>query len=250
MKEFIRRLLHDAVNAGLRLRSRRYVPAQDSRCVVIAPHQDDETLGCAGLIQAHRSAHLPVTIIYITDGAGSHPEHPRLSPTAIAGLRRAEAVRAMQQLHVASESLHFLDAPDGKLAQLAPTEAENLAQRLGTILAAVQPTDLFLPCRDDGSSEHTAAFNLTQRALQVVSSRPRLLEYPVWAQWSPQRLIGPCLHCPRVWRLEFPTNVAFKRTALATYVSQTEPTPPWPRPVLPAGFSRLFETDEEFFFER
>lgn len=248
MKELLRRGLRAAVTSALRLRSRPCLLEVGSRCLIIAPHQDDEALGCAGLILARRAAGLPVSIVYITDGAGSHPNHPHVNPTDLARLRRAEATQAMLLLKVEAASLQFLNAPDGTLAHLSPAAFEAIAQRLAALIAPLAPTELFLPCRADGSSEHTAAFHLTQRALQIARLKPRLFEYPVWARWSPQRLIRPAL-TGRVWRHAFPGNIAVKRAALACYVSQVAPTPPWPQPVLPAGFAESFDSDEEFFFE-
>ncbi len=250
MKEALRRGLRAALTSVLRRRSRPCPLAPGSRCLIIAPHQDDEALGCAGLILARRTAGLPVSIIYLTDGAGSHPGHPRVNPAALAQLRRAEAIRAMQLLTVETASLQFLDAADGTLAHLGADAFEDLARRLAVLLTPLAPTELFLPCRDDGSSEHTAAFALTQRALQLTKVSPRLLEYPVWARWSPRRLVRPAFTSRRVWRLAFPASLALKRAALACYVSQTEPAPPWPEPVLPAGFAACFDSPEEFFFER
>jgi len=250
MKRRLRRTLHAVVAVALRLRSRPYVPPPASRCVVLAPHPDDETLGCAGLILAYRAAALPVDVVYLTDGAASHPDHPLHPPAAIAGLRRAEAIRAMALLNVSHDSLHFLDAPDGTLAHLTPDAAEALANRFAAHLATLRPTELFLPCRDDGSSEHVAAFRVTLRALRLAGLRPRLLEYPVWARWSPRRLFLPWLLTRRVWRVAFPAGLAAKRAAIGAYVSQAEPTPPWPAPVLPPGFVACFATPEEFFFER
>lgn len=250
MKELLRRGLRAAVTSVLRRRGRPYPLAGGSRCLIIAPHQDDEAFGCAGLILTRRAAGLPVNIIYITDGAGSHPGHPRLSPANLAQLRRAEAIKAMQLLQIAPTSFQFLDARDGTLAHLSPATFEEHARRLATLLAPLQPTELFLPCRDDGSSEHTAAFNLTLRALHLANLSPRLFEYPVWARWRPQRLGWLGLNSRRVWRHSFPQTVSVKRAALECYQTQVEPTPPWPDPVLPRGFARCFEPAEEFFFER
>ena len=250
MKELLRRFLRPVVTFLLRVRSRPFPMTAGSRSVIIAPHQDDESLGCAGLILSRRQANLPVHIVYITDGAGSHPGHPRLNPQAIAQLRRAEAITALQKLAVGETALHFLDAPDGTLAQLTAADFERLAVRLSSMLASLQPNELFVPCRDDGSSEHTAAFQLTLRALQLAGIDPRIFEYPVWARWRPQRLFRLGLINRRVRRLSFPQLAAHKRAALAAYASQTEPTLPWPDPVLPRGFVRCFESAEEFYFER
>lgn len=249
MKELLRRFLRRAILSGLRLRSGPCPMTANSRCLVIAPHPDDETLGCAGLILTRRLAGLPVSIIYITDGAGSHPGHPQLSPVVLAQMRRTEAIHAMEALEVDAPSLQFLNAPDGTLAHLSATDFDALARRLAASITTLQPTELFLPCRDDGSSEHAAVFRLIQRALALASLSPSLFEYPVWARWSPQRLIRPGLTSRRVWRHSFPQAAAGKRAALGCYQSQTEPTPPWPRPVLPPGFVDCFATSEEFFFE-
>lgn len=248
MKKLFRRLLRAGVTVILRVRSHPLVLAE-GQCVIIAPHQDDEAFGCAGLILARRNAGLPVSIIYVTDGAGSHPNHPRLSPADVAQIRRTEAVLAMRQLGVAETDLHFLDAADGTLAHLTQPAADGFARRLAAMLNSIQPSELFIPCRDDGSSEHIAAFSLMQHALKIAALNPRPREYPIWARWRPQQLMRTGLRSRRVWRVGFPQAVAIKRAVLAVYVSQTQPTPPWSDPVLPRGFLACFASNEEFFFE-
>ncbi len=250
MKELLRRSLRLAATVLLRLRSEPLAAPADSRCVVIAPHQDDEALGCAGLIATRRAAGLPVRIVYITNGAGSHPGHPRLQPADIAHLRQSEAICAMGKLQLAESALHFLGAADGTLSRLSPNAFEELAGRLAASLAALAPTELFVPCRDDTSSEHTGAFELTLRALQIAGLTPRMFEYPVWARWRPQQLLRFGLIDRKVWRLYFPRFTVLKHDALSAYVSQSAPTPPWPEPVLPRGFIACFDSAEEYFFER
>ena len=249
MKELLRRILRGIALSALRLRSRRYTPDFRDRCMILAPHQDDETFGCAGVIIACRKAAISVDAVYITDGAGSHPEHPRLRPPEIAELRRTEAILAMSRLGLPAAALHFLDAPDGKLSHLAASAAEALSGRIAEQIRTLKPSVLFIPYRDDGSSEHAASFKLALRALRLANLNPRILEYPVWARWSPQRLIRPCVKSRHVWRLAFPGAIAIKQGAISAYASQVAPTPPWTHPVLPAGFVDCFDSSEEFFFE-
>jgi hypothetical protein len=64
------------------------------------------------------------------------------------------------------------------------------------------------------------------------------------------RLFRPGLHSRHVHRLSFPDTRTLKLAALADYESQTQPTPPWSQPVMPAGFFACFKSAEEFFFER
>ena len=250
MKEFVRRILRSLVTFGLRSRSQPLQLSSDARCLVIAPHQDDEAFGCAGLILAQRTIGIPVDIVYLTDGSGSHLGHPRFAPADIARIRHQEAVNAMQHLSVTPASLHFLDAPDGTLDHLTPAAAEEFIRRLADLIDSLRPTELFIPCEEDSSSEHTAAFALVQRTLRLTALQPRMLEYPVWARWRPQQLLHLSRKSRRVWRLAFPNAAVLKSAILNMYVSETAPTPPWTQPVLPPGFVDCFKSNEEFFFER
>jgi LmbE family N-acetylglucosaminyl deacetylase len=250
MKEFIRRMLRSMVTVALRRRSHPLQLTPDARCLIIAPHQDDEAFGCAGLILAQRTLGIPVDIVYLTDGSGSHPGHPRLAPADIARIRHQEAVNAMQHLCIPSTSLHFIDASDGMLDRLTPAATAEFTRRLGDLIGSLRPTEIFLPCEEDSSSEHTAAFALSRQALRLSGLQPRMLEYPVWARWRPQQLLRLSRKNRHVWRLTFPNAALLKSAILDMYVSQTDPTPPWTDPVLPQGFVGCFKSNEEFFFER
>jgi len=241
----LRRLLALA----LRLRSRPLLPTPGAAALVFAPHQDDEALGCGGLMILQHLAGQPVHIAYLTDGSASHPGHPRFPAGELARLRRTEAAAAAALLGVPALRLHFLGARDGTLDHLEPPAAAALAAAIAGVLAAVRPAEVFLPYRRDGSSEHEAAFPLILAAVRGGNLRARILEYPIWARWSPQRLVRPLLRSRRIWRASFPGHAALKRRALALYASQFQPLPPWDQPVCSPEFAAAFASDEEFFFE-
>lgn len=245
-----RRRLAACISIGLRLRSRPLVISGVERWLVVAPHQDDETLGCGGLIHARRQAALPVHVLFLTDGSASHPGHPRVPPVAIADLRRAESTKALHLLGVQADALHFINAADGTLAQLRPEAANRLVGEIAMTLTSIAPTVVFLPCGDDGSSEHDAAFVLVRRALAAAKLQPRLLEYPIWSRWSPRQFATHLVKPSTVWRGDFRSAAAQKTRSLAVFTSQTEPLPPWTEPALPRGFAAFFASGEEFFFER
>ncbi len=247
LKPFLRALLRRSLLFLCRLRSRVYVP-DSAPLLVIAPHQDDCTLGCGGLILQKRLAGQPVEILYLTDGAASHPGHPLLPPAEISERRKAEARLANQRLGVDSDALRFLELPDSRLDSLQPAERAAAVSRLASALRERPPAVLLLPLRHDGSSEHHAGFALVRDALGQAALRPRVLEYAVWSLWSPQLLL-PAIRRARIHRFDFPGYSDRKSRALAAYVSQLEPTPPWNNPVLPVGFRSIFETEREFFFE-
>jgi len=250
IKRCLRRSLSGCVRCALRLRSRPYTVDRNRVALVIAPHQDDETLGCSGLLRQKRLAGAPVWIAYITDGSASHPGHPTLTPAALAALRQGEARHAMHLLGVEETALFFLGVGDGTLAHLDPPAAAEVARKIAGLLRQVQPDEIFLPMRDDGSSEHDAAFVFVQRALDLAGLRPRVFEFPVWSAWNPLRLFRPLLASRVVWRVDYRDHAELKRQAIGAYGSQTEPIAPWEKPMLSREFLSYFCTGSEYFFER
>ena len=245
----LRLTLGRIVACALRLRAREMGVQQDGITLVLAPHQDDEALGCGGLIARRRQAGHPVHVAFVTDGAASHAGHPTLTPADLAAWRADEARSALRLLGIEASAIHFLRAPDGELERLPPAAAAALIVRLTALLDTIRPTEVFLPLQADGSSEHTAAFRFFSQALAASSVRPRVCEFPVWARWNPLLLLRPLLQARRITCCRFPDYAALKQRAISAYRSQTEPTPPWTQPLLSRGFRDSFAAPEEFFFE-
>lgn len=249
IKSRLRRPIRACLGVLLRWRSRPFPFAAGTTALVLAPHPDDEALGCGGLIFRKRARGAVVRVAYLTDGSASHPGHPTLTTAALARQRQDEARRAASILGLGSDALHFLGAPDGTLARLDPPAAEALAARIARLLEEIRPDEIFLPCRRDGSSEHEAAFLLVARARELAANEARLFEFPVWAWWAPQRLIRPLRCSRRIWRLDLQEGKTAKAEAIAAHVSQLQPVPPDQQAVLSPEFAAAFVSPEEFFFE-
>lgn len=249
IKMLIRRALSRTIRQMLDWRAHAYCPAGESVMLVFAPHPDDEVLGCGGVIARKRLEGSPVHIVYLTDGSKSHPDHPTLTPQAVAETRENEARQAMRLLGVESTALVFLKARDGTLARLDPAAATELTEKIATVLMKTRPDEIFLPFHHDGSSEHDAAFRLVAEALDRTRLKPRVLAFPVWSWWNPRLLIRPLFTSRKVWRSDFLGYENIKKEALATYASQVEPAPPWTNSVLSGEFVSFFSSHEEFFFE-
>jgi LmbE family N-acetylglucosaminyl deacetylase len=99
----------------------------DARVIVFAPHPDDETLGVGGLLRRAARAHVPVRVVFMTNGDG-YPlaveaefdlRHPtRDDYLALGRLRQQEAMRALGRLGLGKRDALFLGFPDGGLAEL------------------------------------------------------------------------------------------------------------------------------------
>ncbi len=246
-RSFLRRLAVVLCRGLLRIFSRHYA-LSEGVTLVFAPHQDDETLGCGGLIARQRSEGLAVHVAFITDGRSSHRGHPRLTPDETAALRHTEALEALAVLGVESNSIHFLDERDGELNRLDPLRRAALVEKLTTLINDVRPDEIFLPSHRDGSDEHGAAFTHISEAIRRSRHQTALWQYLVWAWWKPCFLIENLLLSKERRRLPMEDFQSQKIRALACHRTQVQPMLPWVDPVLPPELQAVREFEEEYFF--
>ena len=247
VKEFVRLLLSRGCQLVLQLTSRPYVTRR-GLTIVFAPHPDDETFGCGAIIARKRNEGLPVHVVFLTDGAASHPGHPLVPPAAIAAIRLQEARGVLATLGVDSEAIHFFNESDGTLDRLPAATRAALVARIAALLGRLQPEEIFLPCNADGSSEHQAAFHFVAEAVARTGTAAVIWEYPVWLWWNPLTLLARLVHPSGRCRAPTEDFLPIKRRALARYRSQLEPLPPQTQPALPRDLLRLIDTEAEYFF--
>jgi LmbE family N-acetylglucosaminyl deacetylase len=246
-KEFLRQIAIELCGGLLQVGSKPY-ELREAPAVIIAPHQDDETLACGGIIARKRNEGLPVHVIFITDGSASHPGHPRLKPPALAALRRNEAMQALACLGVERTAAHFLNEPDGTLMKISPERREDLVARLASLLGTIGPAEIFLPCNPDGSSEHDATFGFVTDAVARAGLLTDIWQYPVWSWWNPVLLLRRWLASKDCRRLPLEDYRQHKRQAILCYQSQIAPLAPDSSAALPTDLVDIFLTDTEFFF--
>ena len=246
---FLRRTIGLLIRIVLRLRSRSLPDVSAGSAIVVAPHPDDESFGCGGILALMAQRQANPSLVFLTDGSASHPNHPTVSNIDIARRRRDEARTALGILGVQWERVTFLDIRDGTLSHLDAESIRILEARITALFVETKPTSLFLPCRRDGSAEHEAAHLRVTRALMQSGLKARVFEYPIWSWWNPTLLLGPMLTCRRIWRSNCKAVLDIKARALASYSSQTLPIAPESNPALPNGFAPMFLHGEEYFFE-
>jgi LmbE family N-acetylglucosaminyl deacetylase len=179
-----------------------------ARLVIVAPHPDDETLACGGLIADASATGRLIEIVAVTDGEQSHPGTPGLAQH-----RRAEQDRALDHLG-ARGSVHRLEFPDSGVAR----RLDELVDRLHRVVG--HDAVLVAPWSHDGHSDHDACGGAARRVANATGCR--LLAYPVWAwQWA-----TPAEFAGDDWRTLAMTSGAHraKLAAIAEYLSQTTAT--------------------------
>ncbi len=185
--------------------------------LVLAPHPDDECLGCGGLIAQCCASGQDIHVLVLTDGAASHPHSASFPASRLRTLRRGETVAAMATLGLPAERVGFLDLPDGR-APCRGSRFKDAVKRVSDVAHRSAVATICTTWAHDPHRDHVAAYRVglsTARALGA-----RLLSYPVWG-WT----LGEQSWLPRTpihgMRLDVSNHIAAKSEAISCYRSQT-----------------------------
>ena len=116
------------------------------KILVVAPHPDDETLGCGGTLLRHRAEGAEVHWLLVTDEAD--PARRAASP------RRREVEAAAR--HYGFAGVHALELPE---IQLDALPLSDIVAKIGAVVRTVEPETLYLPFPGDAHSDHAATFS-------------------------------------------------------------------------------------------
>ena len=177
---------------------------EQDRILVLAPHPDDEVLGCGGVIQQALAIGAPVHVAFLTYGDFYefsflvYKKRPVLTARGVEGMgeiRHDEAVAADSLLGVPRENLSFFGYPDfgtlemwqagwgdsppvrGMLSKAtavpyanavrpgAPYKGEEVLKDLTSLLRELRPTKVFVSHPADHHPDHRAMYVFTRVCL-------------------------------------------------------------------------------------
>ena len=216
------------------------IEANQNSAIVFSPHQDDETIGCGGMIALKRSQGIPVKVVFLTDGRYGRPSW--IEPENIIQYRQEEASNALNVLGIEPSQTQFLNEADGSLAQLS-TEKRNLfIAKLVEILQSFEAQEVYVPHHHDGHPDHEATYSLVRTAIEVSRQQIELLQYPIWMLWRNPLSNHEYLHKnSHAYRLSISSFKEKKHQAIGAYKSQT--------PNLPSSFKQAMYSSYEMFFK-
>lgn len=189
----------------------------DGTALVLAPHPDDESLGCGGLIaDAVERGRAPVVAI-LTDGAMSHPGSHRWPRERRVALRRRETEQAMAALGLPPDRLVFLGAPDGEAPDAASADGGRLAHAIATLARRHGCDTVLATSRFDPHGDHVAADGIAALACRLGGMRH--LAYPVWS-WTLPPDLRLDAGAPEGIRIDIARHLPRKRRAIAAHASQ------------------------------
>ncbi len=132
------------------------------RALVIAPHPDDEVLGCGGTIARLANLGCEVHVAIVTRGTP-----PRFNEARSAAVEtEARAAHDLLGVHRA----HFMGFPAAELDQVPHAELNGAMQKL---VAEINPDTIFLPFIGDVHLDHQLIFTSG-----MVAARPRNAQFP------------------------------------------------------------------------
>jgi LmbE family N-acetylglucosaminyl deacetylase len=223
LRDGLRYCLHGARQAGDVLQQIASFPIVDLSMVtndrpllVLAPHPDDESLGCGGLIAEACARGHRVHVAVLTDGAASHPGSRAFPPQRLRVIRREETQRAAAALGLPPTEITFLDLPDGA-APLAGSRARAVAHRVADIARDAEAETIVATWQHDTHRDHLAAYRAARGAAAITGAR--LLFYPIWSYTLPAGRWLPALPFSG-FRLDIARHLDAKRRAVAAHRSQ------------------------------
>ena len=216
--------IHGICRASTLLDRVRHLPeadlakvTQSSPILVVAPHPDDESLGCGGMIAETIKLGREVHIVVVTDGSMSHPRSKTHPKERLQCLRRDEAVEAAAVLGVPATQVSFLNMPDGHTPQFGK-DARAVGQRLAALARDVAAGTMFTSWDYDMHPDHVATHRYACMAARATDVP--LFNYPVWAWLLPPDTLVPNLRL-KGFAVDIRRNVAVKRAAVLRHRSQT-----------------------------
>ncbi|MEI6083930.1 MAG: PIG-L family deacetylase [Verrucomicrobiota bacterium] len=191
--------------------------AEEDRLLIFAPHPDDESLTCAGLIQAAVAMNVPVRVVWLTNGDNNewsfilyrhHLVIKASAERAMGEVRHAEAVAAMKAVGLGAEHLTFLGYPDFGTLHIwnshwgdrppfksmltkvtavpyadsfrpgAPYKGQDIVRDITANLREFKPTKVFCSHPSDLNVDHQALYLFTRIALWDVEKEMQPVLYP------------------------------------------------------------------------
>ena len=143
--------------------------------MVIAPHPDDEVIGCGGTLLRHAAAGDHTICVYLTRGENSRG-YSWYTPEQRQAKREQEARNSSAILQI--KELIFLDGKDGNLADAEVSQ--NLTEKMAAIVAEKKPRLIYVPHVNDNHPDHAAAYRIIESVVGEAST-PLVYQYELWS---------------------------------------------------------------------
>jgi LmbE family N-acetylglucosaminyl deacetylase len=152
--------------------------------LVLAPHLDDELIGCGGTLCLHAAQGDPVHVIIAfdertLDASDRAEESERLA--------RAHDAARERGTELGFSSYEFWDYPTGRHPE--PVELEFGARRLAQRIGEIEPRTVYAPWLGEHPIDHHVLARATRLALEMAEFTGSAWGYEVWTPLVPTRIV-------------------------------------------------------------
>jgi N-acetylglucosamine malate deacetylase 1 len=148
--------------------------------LVVAPHQDDEAIGCGGALVLQLRSGNAAAVVVLQDGADEHDE-AGMSRPALMELRNEESRKSAATIGM--EPPQFLN--HARLVESMSQASEEMRR----IIVERKVDALFIPFILDAHPDHRSANYILAEALKSVPWDMRIVGYEVWGMCIPNVLL-------------------------------------------------------------
>jgi LmbE family N-acetylglucosaminyl deacetylase len=200
------------------------IPLAPEHCVsgfgktlIIAPHADDESLGCGGVISLLNKFGQTVYILLLSDGTLSHPNSKQYTSEKLRDLREKELLNAAEILGVPEENIIFCRYKDRSVPSLNDERFDDAVAKISKMVDILKPQSIFVPWRRDPHPDHKAAFEIINA---VDTESAKIYEYPIWLNELGTGTDIPTSEESMPFRLNISNVLNKKQEAIAMHRSQ------------------------------
>lgn len=191
------------------------------RVLVVAPHPDDESLGCGGLVATLAPRGAAFRFVFVTDGGASHPRSQTWPKPRLVARRKAEATQALYRLGVGAQPRLFLELADAAMPTERSPEWQSAAARVAGLVREFRPDLALLPWRRDPHCDHRASWKLARTAMVCAGTHPLTLEYAIWLDELGTPDDHPRRDEAEAVSIDVSAALSRKRAAIAAHATQT-----------------------------
>lgn len=152
--------------------------------LVLAPHPDDEIIGCGGTLCLHARQGDSVHVLVAFDGGASDPAE-LYEQDELSEMRHEEARAGGAELGLSS--YEFWDYPEGHDPE--PVVLQFAARRLAARIAELAPRTVYAPWIGEHHLDHHVLARATLLALDMAEFSGRAWGYEVWTPLVPTRIV-------------------------------------------------------------
>ncbi len=248
LKNFLVKLFKITIIRSFSFLYSRSLPLPE-RVLIVSPHPDDETIGCAGLIQKLISEGKDVHVVMLTGGEGAY-DASLIDLAALVAKRRELTGNAAKIAGPALDKFVFFDWGDGKLREALANESRQ--KELLAVINGISPAAIFVPHITEGrpDEDHVCAAKTVLKVVKEHGLPINVFFYCVWLwQLLPFGKIGS-LNWTRSYVLSMTKRQQkIKKEAVDAYV---KPLTSFGKPysgVLPRALIYAGKRRKELYFE-